>query len=255
MLVVRPLATGVGPFPELGWAGIALGTAIGHCCGAAIILVLLATGRAGYHLRLSLLRPDWPLIKRILRIGVPGGIDVVGVNACHLVYLRMILQLGDIAAAAHGIAIQVEAIGFMPGGAFQIAASTLTGQYLGARDFRRAKHDMPARVERLEYDPNRTAFIALLKYNDGTLGYILAPQRLAAGDTVVAGAKADVKPGADVAVEIVNVEPEKKRIGVKVANETQASDDVREYVEREKNAADAQGFGSLADKLRGALKK
>ena len=64
-----------------------------------------------------------------------------------------------------------------------------------------------------------------------------------------------MKPGADVAVEIVSVEPEKKRIGVTVANETQASDDVREYVEREKNAADAQGFGSLADKLRGALKK
>src|SRR5262249_38851318 len=48
-------------------------------------------------------------------------------------------------------------------------------------DFRRGKHDMPARVERLEYDPNRTAFIALLKYSDGTLAYILAPQRLAAG--------------------------------------------------------------------------
>src|SRR5215467_762690 len=62
-------------------------------------------------------------------------------------------------------------------------------------DFRRTKHDMPARVERLEYDPNRTAFIALLKYSDGTLAYILAPQRLAAGDSVVSGIKADVKPG------------------------------------------------------------
>ncbi len=62
-------------------------------------------------------------------------------------------------------------------------------------DFRRTKHDMPARVERLEYDPNRTAFIALLKYQDGTLSYILAPQRLAVGDSVVAGAKADIKPG------------------------------------------------------------
>jgi large subunit ribosomal protein L2 len=62
-------------------------------------------------------------------------------------------------------------------------------------DFRRAKNDIPARVERLEYDPNRTAFIALLKYNDGTLSYILAPQRLAVGDTVVSGVKADVKPG------------------------------------------------------------
>ena len=45
---------------------------------------------------------------------------------------------------------------------------------------------MPATVERLEYDPNRTAFIALIKYEDGELSYILAPQRLAAGDTVIA---------------------------------------------------------------------
>jgi large subunit ribosomal protein L2 len=62
-------------------------------------------------------------------------------------------------------------------------------------DFKRSKHDMPAKVERLEYDPNRTAFIALLKYEDNTLGYILAPQRLGVGDMVVAGVKADVKPG------------------------------------------------------------
>jgi large subunit ribosomal protein L2 len=62
-------------------------------------------------------------------------------------------------------------------------------------DFRRRKFDMAAVVERLEYDPNRTAFIALIKYEDGTLSYILAPQRLAVGDSVVAGAKVDVKPG------------------------------------------------------------
>lgn len=60
---------------------------------------------------------------------------------------------------------------------------------------RRGKLDMPATVERLEYDPNRTAFIALIKYEDGTLSYILAPQRLAAGDTVIASANADIKPG------------------------------------------------------------
>lgn len=62
-------------------------------------------------------------------------------------------------------------------------------------DFRRRKFDVPAKVERLEYDPNRTAFIALIKYDDGELSYILAPQRLAIGDAVVAGAKVDVKPG------------------------------------------------------------
>jgi large subunit ribosomal protein L2 len=62
-------------------------------------------------------------------------------------------------------------------------------------DFRRRKFDTPATVERLEYDPNRTAFIALIKYEDGIQSYILAPQRLAVGDTVVSGSKVDVKPG------------------------------------------------------------
>ena len=62
-------------------------------------------------------------------------------------------------------------------------------------DFKRRKFDMSATVERLEYDPNRTAFIALIKYEDGELSYILAPQRLAAGDKVIAGENVDVKPG------------------------------------------------------------
>ncbi|WP_028878483.1 50S ribosomal protein L2 [Terasakiella pusilla] len=63
-------------------------------------------------------------------------------------------------------------------------------------DFKRnAKFDVPATVERLEYDPNRTAFIALIRYEDGELSYILAPQRLQAGDTVVSGQRVDVKPG------------------------------------------------------------
>jgi large subunit ribosomal protein L2 len=60
---------------------------------------------------------------------------------------------------------------------------------------RRAKFGVPATVERLEYDPNRTAFIALIKYEDGELSYILAPQRLKAGDQVVSGERVDIKPG------------------------------------------------------------
>jgi large subunit ribosomal protein L2 len=62
-------------------------------------------------------------------------------------------------------------------------------------DFKRRKYDMPATVERLEYDPNRTAFIALITYTDGEQAYILAPQRLKAGDQVVSGDRVDVKPG------------------------------------------------------------
>jgi large subunit ribosomal protein L2 len=62
-------------------------------------------------------------------------------------------------------------------------------------DFKRRKFDAPAKVERIEYDPNRTGFIALIKYEDGELNYILAPQRLSVGDSVVAGEYVDVKPG------------------------------------------------------------
>jgi large subunit ribosomal protein L2 len=62
-------------------------------------------------------------------------------------------------------------------------------------DFKRRKWGVAATVERLEYDPNRTAFIALMKYADGELAYILAPQRLSVGDEVIAGEKVDVKPG------------------------------------------------------------
>lgn len=62
-------------------------------------------------------------------------------------------------------------------------------------DFKRNKFDVAATVERIEYDPNRTAFIALIKYEDGELAYIIAPQRLGPGDQVISSATADIKPG------------------------------------------------------------
>ncbi len=62
-------------------------------------------------------------------------------------------------------------------------------------DFKRTKYDVVATIERLEYDPNRTAFIALIAYEDGERAYILAPQRVAVGDKVVSGEQADIKPG------------------------------------------------------------
>ncbi len=62
-------------------------------------------------------------------------------------------------------------------------------------DFKRRKFDVPAKVERLEYDPNRTAFIALLRYEDGEQSYIVAPQRLKVGATVISGERVDILPG------------------------------------------------------------
>jgi large subunit ribosomal protein L2 len=62
-------------------------------------------------------------------------------------------------------------------------------------DFKRRKADVPAKVERIEYDPNRSSFIALIRYADDELSYIIAPQRLAVGDEVISGQQVDVKPG------------------------------------------------------------
>jgi len=62
-------------------------------------------------------------------------------------------------------------------------------------DFKRIKHDVEANVERIEYDPNRSSFIALIKYKDGEKSYILAPQKLKVGDKVISGNRVDIKPG------------------------------------------------------------
>ena len=72
-------------------------------------------------------------------------------------------------------------------------------------DFKRDKVDMPASVLRLEYDPNRSAFIALVQYEDGEKRYILAPVGIGAGDTVVSSATADIKPGNCLPLENIPV--------------------------------------------------
>ena len=72
-------------------------------------------------------------------------------------------------------------------------------------DFKRQKEDMPATVVGIEYDPNRSANIALIKYEDGTLSYILAPIGLKDGDTVMSGANADIKPGNCLKLENIPV--------------------------------------------------
>jgi len=62
-------------------------------------------------------------------------------------------------------------------------------------DFKRIKYDVQANVERIEYDPNRSSFIALIKYQDGTKSYIIAPQKIKIGDSIISGNKVDIKPG------------------------------------------------------------
>jgi MATE family, multidrug efflux pump len=128
------LMLGWGPLPKLGWDGIAWGTCIGYVVGGVLMVALLVRGRAELKLRLVDLRPDLNLMRRILRIGVPGGVDVSAIIGCQMWYLALVNGLGPLAAAAHGIAIRIESIAYLPGTGFQVAAGTLAGQHLGAGD-------------------------------------------------------------------------------------------------------------------------
>jgi putative MATE family efflux protein len=136
--VAWSLLLGVGPLPQLGWDALPIGTACGHAMGGLIPLVMLARGRAGLKLQRRLLVPDVDLMRRILRIGVPGGLDVMSIVLCQFAFVSIVDRLGTVAVAAHGVAIRIESLAYLPGYAFQVASSTLTGQYLGAGDHRQA---------------------------------------------------------------------------------------------------------------------
>ncbi len=144
MTLSAALVTGLGPLPNLGWDGLAIGSAAGHTIGGAIILVRLVRGGGGVSIaelagdQRAPWRHDWPTMRRMLRVGVPGGFDVLAVLVCHLVYVGIINRLGVSAQAAHGLGVQIEAMSYLPGSAFQVAAATLAGQSLGAADPRRA---------------------------------------------------------------------------------------------------------------------
>jgi putative MATE family efflux protein len=124
--------------PEVGWDGLAIGSAVGYAIGGALMCWFLARGRAGLRIVPRWLRPDWQLIRRILRIGIPGGCDALMAVGCQLWFVSIIFHLGSTAAAAHGVGVRIESLAYLPGSAFQAAAATLAGQYLGARDPRRA---------------------------------------------------------------------------------------------------------------------
>jgi len=142
IVVAVSLVRGWGPFPTLGWRGLAYGAAAGYVSTAAIIFLRLVVGRYGLRFEWRRLRPDFDLIRRLLRIGIPGGLDVMSISGCQFWFLSIVNRLGNGAAAAHGVAITIESLSYLPGVAFQVAATTLVGQYLGARDERRAVHSV-----------------------------------------------------------------------------------------------------------------
>jgi Na+-driven multidrug efflux pump len=106
------------------------------------VATLIAADRGGLRPASGdwLPRGDW--LRRIRHVGVPAGVDGVANAACHLTFLSIINRLGNLDAAAHAVAITIESLAFLPGSAFQVAAATLSGQYLGARDEARARRSV-----------------------------------------------------------------------------------------------------------------
>jgi putative MATE family efflux protein len=129
---------GVGPVPALGFPGIALGTALAHTAGGLTVLTLLSRGRSGLKLHWRLLRPDWSLLYRLLRVSVPAGADSFSRVGGQLWFLRIVNGLDIAAQGAHGIAIHLEALSYQSGEAFSTATMTLVGQNLGAGQPKRA---------------------------------------------------------------------------------------------------------------------
>lgn len=129
---------GHGFIPRLGFVGIALGTALSHTLGGLAVLTVLSRGRAGLRLHLPLLMPNPDLIRRLLRVSVPAGLDSLSAVLGQLTFLAIVNRLGDTASGAHGIALGWEALGYLSGNAFGTAAMTLVGQNLGARRPREA---------------------------------------------------------------------------------------------------------------------
>jgi putative MATE family efflux protein len=121
-------------FKEMfGFPGIALGTGVSHTVGAMAVITVLVRGRAGLRLRPDLLAPDGRLLWRILRVSVPAGVDSMSLGVAQLWFLSIVNGLQDTAAAAaHGIALRWEALGYQSGAAFGTVAMALVGQYLGA---------------------------------------------------------------------------------------------------------------------------
>ncbi|QDU28383.1 Multidrug resistance protein MdtK [Anatilimnocola aggregata] len=137
-LLSAALVTGWGPFPHLGWEGLAIGTLCGHIVGATVLLVILLRGRGGIALAWQWEKFDIPTMRRILRIGLPAGFDLLAVIVCHLIYAGIIYSFGKTAQAAHGLGVQIEAMSYLAGSAFQVAAATMCGQSLGAQNPARA---------------------------------------------------------------------------------------------------------------------
>jgi putative MATE family efflux protein len=173
MAIVNALNIGVswatihGTFglPALGVTGSALGTAAGRGIGGLLVILILIKGRSGLKLDLGALRIDREVLRRLLRVGVPTGVERLAWRFGMMTFMRSVASLGTVAVAAHTVANRAESLSYMPGFGFAVASTTLVGQSLGA--------GRPREAERSGYMTFR--FAATLMGTAG-LCFVLFPQ-------------------------------------------------------------------------------
>lgn len=147
MLVVNLVNIGVavtainGLFgvPKMGVAGSALGAATAQVVGGVLVTAVLLRGRGQIRLRTDRLRPDWDVIRRITRVGLPTGVENLMFRIGNMAYVSVLASLGVAAYAANQVAINGWSLSFMPGFGFAVAATTLVGQSLGAKEPKKAE--------------------------------------------------------------------------------------------------------------------
>lgn len=133
IVVAWSLINGAFGLPRMGVAGSAIGAATARLTGGVLAVTTLAKGRGALRLVLDRLRPDWDIIRRILRVGIPSGLEQLLFRFGQMSYARVVATLGTAAFAAHQVALNAESLSYMPGFGFAVAATTLVGQALGAQ--------------------------------------------------------------------------------------------------------------------------
>jgi putative MATE family efflux protein len=135
------LTYGKWGLPHMGFDGIAAGTAISYTVGGVLQIAVLLSGRGGIRLHAHRMRPHWHTMRRILRIGLPNGVEGLFQWAANFIIVIMInrMDAASISAAAHMNAVRIESLSYLPGFAFAIAAATMVGQSLGMKNWHRAR--------------------------------------------------------------------------------------------------------------------
>ena len=131
------LIFGIGPFPELGVAGAALGTVISQAFGAFLGLYYLLAGKTAYHVKLAHLRPDMSILKDIYRIGAPMVVTQVMESLAFLIFNKVVSSFGSHIIAVVGIIIRISDFAFMPAMGVSNGLLPIVGYNYGAKNFKR----------------------------------------------------------------------------------------------------------------------